>query len=107
MPPRRRFNAHEKRLVAARQGWKCGRCACVLSATFEVDHIVALHKGGADDYERNAEALCRECHARKTQREEVERLRTCERLRTRGKRAPLWCSRCGKNVSPFFLHACD
>ena len=48
MPPRRRFTGHEKRVVAARQTWRCARCDVTLEATFEVDHVVPLHLGGAD-----------------------------------------------------------
>ena len=68
MPPRRRITGHEKRVVAARQAWRCDDCDAVLTATYEVDHVVPLWRGGADDHETNCHALCRECHARKTQR---------------------------------------
>lgn len=107
MVQRRRFTAHEKRIVAARQQWKCGHCNALLAASFEVDHTIPLHLGGPDDYETNAEALCRECHARKTQREEIERIRQLRRLRDgASRRPPLVCTRCGAVVSPYFLHTC-
>lgn len=104
MPPRRRITAHEKRIVAARQKWICANCNTLLAATFEVDHIVPLHRGGQDNYETNCNALCCECHRAKTQREEVERLRA-QTLKKRGLPS-LSCSRCDAVVSPYFLHRC-
>lgn len=105
MPPRRRINAHEKRIVAARQKWTCAYCDTLLAATFEVDHIIPLHCGGRDDYETNCNALCCECHRAKTQREEVERLRA-QTLKKRSLLS-LSCSRCEAVVSPYFLHRCE
>ena len=77
MPPKRKWTSSEKRSVGARQAWTCARCATLLPATFEVDHVHPLHKGGADCVETNAEALCNQCHARKTldERMQFERLR--------------------------------
>lgn len=45
----------------------CVKCqeAGVVSAAEEVDHIVPLFKGGADD-ETNLQSLCRDCHELKT-----------------------------------------
>ena len=78
MPPKRKWTSSEKRSVGARQAWTCARCAKLLPATFEVDHVQPLHQGGADCVETNAEALCNQCHARKTldERMQFERLRT-------------------------------
>lgn len=105
---RRRITAVEKRIVAARQHWRCAHCHDMLAASFEVDHVVPLHLGGEDSHETNAEALCRDCHARKTQGEEVARLKRAHRLRYgwAPKRPPLLCVRCGLVVSPYFAHLC-
>ena len=75
---KRKWTSSEKRSVGARQAWTCAHCARLLPATFEVDHVRALHKGGADCVETNAEALCNQCHAHKTLKERMkfERLRT-------------------------------
>lgn len=43
-----------------------------MPATFEIDHVLALHAGGEDCLETNAEALCNTCHAAKTLRERIE-----------------------------------
>ena len=71
MPPQRRWTSSEKRSVGARQEWKCAHCGGMLPATFEVDHVRALHLGGADCVETNAEALCNACHANKTLQERL------------------------------------
>ena len=83
MPPvHRSWGQATQKIVAARQGWKCASCACMLPSSFELDHRVALWDGGADDAETNADALCPTCHAQKTQREAVERARRKREART-------------------------
>jgi 5-methylcytosine-specific restriction endonuclease McrA len=72
MPPKRRWTSSEKREVGFRQEWRCARCAATLPATYEIDHVLALHDGGQDCIETNAEALCNTCHAAKTLRERIE-----------------------------------
>ena len=107
MPTRRRhFNAHVKRIVAARGGWRCGACGDVLDATYECDHIVPLHRGGEDTVEALV-ALCCPCHRAKTQREEVERLAAIRAAAEVATRPPLCCTRCGCIVSPYFVHKCS
>ena len=101
-PHKRKFNAHDKRTVGARQHWKCAVCGEYLSAAFHVDHVVPLWQGGEDSLD-NAQALCVRDHAEKTQLEEVERLR---RISKRSRAATLQCSRCFHVVSPYFLHKC-
>jgi hypothetical protein len=54
-----------KKKVAAAQAWRCGHCKEILDASYEVDHIIALFKGGTND-EKNLIALCRNCHGKKT-----------------------------------------
>lgn len=43
-----------------------------VSVAAEVDHIVPLHQGGADD-ETNLQSLCAPCHQAKTAREAAGR----------------------------------
>lgn len=59
-----------KKQVAARQQWKCGHCQSILDASYEVDHILALYKGGSNS-EVNLVALCRNCHGKKTVNERL------------------------------------
>jgi hypothetical protein len=44
----------------------------MLPATFEVDHVQALHLGGADCLETNSKALCNGCHSKKSLQERME-----------------------------------
>jgi hypothetical protein len=59
-----------KKKVAAGQAWKCGACAATLDETYEVDHKLALYKGGSND-ESNLVALCPHCHRKKTVEERL------------------------------------
>jgi hypothetical protein len=39
-----------KKYVAANQKWKCNMCNNLLEATYEVDHINPLYKGGSNEF---------------------------------------------------------
>jgi len=53
----------------------------LINSAFEVDHILALENGGEDDIDTNAQALCSNCHGKKTQNERVLRIKKArERL---------------------------
>ena len=55
--------------VAHAQQWKCaGVCKELLPPTWCMDHIVALRDGGSNDL-KNFQALCANCHALKTLKE--------------------------------------
>lgn len=71
---RRRITEPQKKVVAARQGWRCSHCGELLAATYQVDHTVALCNGGEDTLS-NLTAMCVACHATKTQWEHIERAR--------------------------------
>jgi len=60
----------KKKFVASNQNWKCSGCNDQLSAWFEVDHKVRLEHGG-DNHINNLEALCRNCHGKKTAMESL------------------------------------
>ena len=62
---KRSVSETKKKYVASTQNWKCKKCNNQLTATFEVDHIIELGKGGTNHI-TNLEALCRECHGEKT-----------------------------------------
>lgn len=68
-PQQRRFkrsvSESKKKIVAARQHWKCANCNNELSFTFEVDHIKRLDRGGSNDLS-NLAAICPNCHREKT-----------------------------------------
>lgn len=60
----------KKKYVASLQNWKCNKCHDQLSAWYEVDHKIRLEYGGTNELD-NLEALCRECHGRKTAMENL------------------------------------
>lgn len=62
---KRSVSEAKKKYVASQQAWRCGRCATLLDATYEVDHKVALMHGGTNEVS-NLEALCPNCHRKKT-----------------------------------------
>ena len=81
MRQKRSWTSDQKRVVAARAGWRCGHCKELLNSAYEIDHTIPLEDGGVDDIETNASALCSNCHARKTQTERIARVaRARERL---------------------------
>jgi 5-methylcytosine-specific restriction endonuclease McrA len=105
VPRRRHFNAHVKRAVAARAGWRCASCNELLDETYEIDHVVPLACGGADSVD-NMVARHAACHKKKTLQEEMERLERARAVAQSRARAPLECTRCGHWVSPYFVHRC-
>ncbi len=67
---KRSVSETKKKYVASLQNWKCKDCDDMLSAWFEVDHIVPLHNGGTNNV-NNLVALCRNCHGKKTAMEHI------------------------------------
>ena len=61
----RSLNQTTKKVVAANQKWNCNVCNNILDASYEVDHINPLYNGGTNDL-TNLQALCRNCHGKKT-----------------------------------------
>ena len=67
---KRSVSETKKKYVAANQNWKCKHCSKQLPAWFEVDHVMKLEYGGSNNVE-NLEALCRDCHGKKTAMENL------------------------------------
>jgi len=66
---RRRVTPLQARTIAARQGWICPICKKFLDASFEIDHIQSLARGGRDD-DNNLQAIHKiPCHVNKTSME--------------------------------------
>lgn len=65
---KRSVSESKKRFVAARQNWLCQSCGNMLQATYEIDHVVRLDRGGSNDIS-NLSALCVSCHKNKTLQE--------------------------------------
>ena len=62
---KRSVSESRKKFVAAQQNWCCAGCGCQLPAWYEVDHKQRLEYGGTNEID-NLEALCRDCHGKKT-----------------------------------------
>ena len=62
---KRRVTDLTKKIIASNQNWKCNLCNNILDYSYEIDHIVPLFKGGNND-NNNLQALCRNCHGRKS-----------------------------------------
>jgi len=58
--------------ILLRDGYSCRICGRVSATELVVDHIVPLHLGGAESDE-NRQALCSDCHAKKSEQEEKGR----------------------------------
>jgi len=61
----------ERRARFLRANPLCQSClkANRLRPACEVDHVIALVNGGADDFTTNGQALCKPCHREKTARD--------------------------------------
>ena len=57
--------------ILLRDEYTCQRCGHV-SINLEIDHIYPLHLGGKETDE-NRQALCKDCHALKSEREAKDR----------------------------------
>jgi hypothetical protein len=64
-PTRRKIKPLTRCNIAQMQNNKCNSCSNELTEYFQIDHIIALQYGGTDD-EQNLQALCCECHAKKS-----------------------------------------
>ena len=61
----------KKKYIASQQNWKCAHCGSQLAASFQVDHIIRLADGGTNHID-NLEALCCNCHGKKTMIENMK-----------------------------------
>ncbi len=64
----RRVTNSTKKKIAANQRWNCNICQNLLDETYEVDHILPLKDEGTNE-ENNLQALCPNCHRKKTNKE--------------------------------------
>lgn len=93
---RRNVNGYLKRWIAAQALWRCEDCRFLVDHTYEIDHIVPLHKGGSNAPE-NLQLLCCACHRLKCWRElAFGFLGHTESV----------CARCKSVHSIYFKHRC-
>lgn len=54
--------------IHANQQYKCNKCKCMLPSTAQTDHVIPLAIGGSNE-KHNLQALCPNCHAKKTEQD--------------------------------------
>ena len=62
---RRKLNKNIRNEIRNNQNNKCNDCNNSLSQYYNIDHIIGLQYGGTDNFD-NLQALCCECHAKKS-----------------------------------------
>ena len=62
---RTKLSQNVKKFVAANQKWSCNHCQQLLDSTYAIDHIIPVYQGGSNEMS-NLQALCRNCHGKKT-----------------------------------------
>ena len=67
---KRSIEKTKKKYVASQQNWKCAHCQNQLEAWYDVDHKVRLEYGDSNHIS-NLEALCKNCHGKKTAMENM------------------------------------
>ena len=65
---KRSLDEASKKTIAFSQKWNCKKCKEILPSTYEIDHIVPFSIT-QDDSIDNLQALCPNCHRKKTQLE--------------------------------------
>ena len=99
---RRRATPRQRLMIAHSQQWKCKSCGNLLTPDFDIDHREPLAGGGLNDMS-NLQALCPNCHAKKS-RMQHQLLRLDQRARRKRMRV---CMECGAWYSKYFPnHQC-
>ena len=62
---KRKVSESIKKRIAASQKWNCKICENLLDECYEIDHVICIKDGGSND-ENNLQALCPNCHRKKT-----------------------------------------
>jgi len=78
---RRRINTQIRQMIATNQDNKCNDCNTTLTAYFQIDHMIGLQYGGTDEIE-NLQALCGDCHTKKSIIENRVRNKIRDAIRT-------------------------
>ena len=90
-----------KQFIASRQNYICKWCKQPLENTYQVDHDRPLWHGGSNEI-ANLQALCPNCHARKTRYE----MSIMPRKKKINNLTFLFCPMCLGKFSPYFNHFC-
>lgn len=66
------FTKSDRKNIKKRANYMCERCFITqedledVGKFLECDHIIPIYKGGSDDWSSNGQALCPDCHLKKT-----------------------------------------
>jgi|TARA_B110000858_G_C17803701_1_gene476707 hypothetical protein len=88
MPARKNLTNTVKKTVAASQEWKCKHCSNILDECYEIDHIICVKDGGTNDVS-NLQALCPNCHRKKTGKD-IQKLKITEKPPSKKIELPPW-----------------
>jgi len=88
MPARKNLTNTVKKTVAASQEWKCKHCSNILDQCYEIDHIICVKDGGTND-ETNLQALCPNCHRKKTSKD-IQKPKLAEKSSLKKVELPPW-----------------
>jgi len=114
MVKRKRFCASARLQFMFNANYKCHLCKCVLPPSFELDHIIPLHHEKwkkltiAQAYDQaNADSnicvLCNNCHAKKSQKERIQRFQLQWNIK---RKKDYTCYGCKKTFSKYFRPGC-
>lgn len=99
----RSVSCRVKQQVVVRQEYRCAGCGDLLEMTRQIDHIDPLWRGGSNASD-NLQALCPNCHARKSH---IEQKCIPRRFKGSALKSCLRCPLCQSVVSAYFAHRCD
>lgn len=98
---KRKLKESDKKIIASNQEWKCNVCLKILPSTYQIDHIIPFSISNNDNI-INLQALCANCHSKKTQ-QEYNRILKFKKLCSLQKKDLCWY--CLSDISSF--HKCD
>ena len=78
-----------KKKVASSQSWKCKSCSNILDECFEIDHIICIKDGGNNE-ESNLQALCPNCHRKKTNTDITTKKTAKKESKNEATKLPVW-----------------
>jgi hypothetical protein len=97
----RKLKESDKKVIASSQAWKCKKCDNILSATYQIDHIIPFSITFDDSYS-NLQALCVNCHSQKSQTES-NRINQFKKKQSLSTKKLCWF--CVNEIDDF--HKCD
>lgn len=105
---RRHLSTRERRRIFEAHGGKCHVCGRAVQPgqAWELEHIIPLALGGADDETNLAPAHKKGCHSRKTAEQDIPAIARAKRREARhiGAKSPSRRPIAGSRNTPFIKH---